>query len=95
MHGNPFGIVCGILSILVGFQDIQSSFIANEFGPLWYHLFNALAGYMFGVSVVTFFKNLEKVLQIAGVFAKWFAAAALSLIISAIYLVIQFNRVFS
>jgi hypothetical protein len=95
MQGIPFGIICAILSVLVGAQEVDQSWIAREFAPVWYHVVNALMGYVFGVSVVTFFRNLEKVLAITEAFAKWFVAAAMSLVISAAYLVLQFYRIFA
>ena len=91
---NGFGVICAILSLILGVQDVEKSMIAIEFGPIWYHGLNIFMGYAFGAALVTFFNNLGKILEIAGAFAKWFVIAAVSLMVSGAYLVLQFYRIF-
>lgn len=91
---NIVGVVCAILSVLLGSQDVEQSRAANEFGPLGYHVLNVVMGYGFGVALVTFLHNLGKVLAIAGAFARWFMIATVWLMISGAYLILQYYRIF-
>ena len=76
---NIFGLIFAVASLIIGFQDVDQSRIAQDFGPGWYHARNFLVGYGLGFGLGLFLQRVIGVISMVGAFIWWLILAIIPL----------------